>query len=51
MGVPFFDYIGGREQLNDWAIRKGDQGIKAYWRDKNQFSLDGKPTHIMDKNI
>jgi len=51
MAVPFFDYIGEREQLNDWATKKGDQGIREYWNDKNQTSLDGKPTHIMEKNV
>ncbi len=50
MGVPFFEYTGEREQLNDWATRKGDQGIRAYWSEKNQISLDGKPTRIVEKN-
>ena len=50
MGVPFFDYVDEREQLNDWAAKKGDQGIRDYWKDKNQASLDGKPTHIVEKN-
>ncbi|MGB5520507.1 MAG: pyridoxamine 5'-phosphate oxidase family protein [Gammaproteobacteria bacterium] len=50
MAVPFFDYIGEREQLNDWATKKGDQGIREYWGEKNRTSLDGKPTHIMEKN-
>ncbi len=51
MGVPFFEYTGEREQLNNWAVKKGDQGIEQYWNDKNQISLDGKPTHIMEKNV
>lgn len=51
MAVPFFDYIEEREQLNNWAKKKGDEGIKAYWEEKNQRSLDGKPTHILQKNI
>ncbi len=51
MAVPFFDYIDEREQLNDWAAKKGEQGIRDYWSDKNQISLDGKPTHIMEKNV
>jgi len=50
MAVPFFDYVGEREQLNDWAAKKGDQGIKAYWAEKNQLSIDGKPTRIVEKN-
>ncbi len=51
MAVPFFEYIGEREQLNNWAIKKGDQGIREYWNETNQISLDGKPTHIMEKNV
>ena len=50
MSVPAFDYVEEREQLNNWATKKGDAGIKEYWLDKNQVSLDGKPTHIKDKN-
>ena len=49
MSVPFFDYIDERSQLNDWADKKGKEGIKQYWQDKNQFSLDGYPTNILKK--
>jgi hypothetical protein len=41
MAVPFFDYVEDRDQLTNWAINKGDEGIKAYWQEKNQVSLDG----------
>lgn len=50
MAVPFFDYVEEREQLKNWASKKGDAGIKEYWLEKNQISLDGKPTQIKDKN-
>lgn len=50
MGVPLFEYVGQRPQLENWALRKGDTGIKKYWLQKNQLSLDGKPTHIKEKN-
>ena len=50
MAVPFFEYRGEREQLNKWAIRKGQTGLQQYWQEKNQLSLDGIPTHIMEKN-
>lgn len=50
MAVPFFDYAGEREQLTQWAVRKGEEGIREYWKDRNQLSLDGKPTHIVSKN-
>jgi len=50
MSVPFYDYVEEREQLKDWAINKGDENIKKYWKDTNQISLDGKATHILEKN-
>lgn len=49
-GVPFFDYQGERETLNDWADKKGTEGIQQYWRDKNQTSMDGLQSHILKKN-
>ena len=51
MAVPYFDYAGEREQLTEWAAAKGEEGIKAYWKDKNQISLDGIPSHILNKNL
>lgn len=51
MAVPFYDFVEERDQLNKWAIKKGEQGLEEYWEDKNQVSLDGKPTHIVEKNI
>jgi len=50
MSVPFFDYAGEREQLKDWAIKKGEAGIREYWENRNQISLDGKPTNMLEKN-
>jgi len=50
MAVPFYDYVEERNLLTDWAIKKGDDGIKEYWLQNNQLSLDGKPTNIADKN-
>ena len=50
MSVPFFSYVAERNQLNDWATKKGEEGIKDYWRQKNQVSVDGIPTHVLDKN-
>lgn len=51
MAVPVFDYLNDRELLKNWAVKKGDDGIKEYWLEKNQMSIDGSPTHIKDKNI
>jgi hypothetical protein len=47
MGVPLFDYTGDREQLVEWARRKGDAGLKKYQQEKNRTSLDGKPTYVL----
>ena len=30
--------------LNDWAIRKGEDGLAAYRAEKNAASIDGLPT-------
>lgn len=47
MSIPFFEYKGEREELNEWATKKGKEGIAEYWREKNQTSIDGLPTHIL----
>ena len=49
MSVPFYEYLGEREQLNDWAEKKGADGIKEYWQKKNQMSLDSVATNILSK--
>lgn len=48
--VPFFEFAGEREQLKDWALAKGEAGIRDYWEAKNQTSIDGLPTHILEKS-
>ncbi|WP_431685635.1 pyridoxamine 5'-phosphate oxidase family protein [Hahella sp. NBU794] len=51
MAVPFYDYVEDRELLKNWAAKKGDEGIKDYWKQKNELSLDGKETHIVEKGV
>lgn len=46
MSIPYFDYVGEREELTDWAVKKGETGIAEYWSEKNQYSIDGLPTDI-----
>jgi hypothetical protein len=46
-GVPLYDYEGEREMLTAWAEKKGDRGLKEYWSSKNQYSIDGLPTHLL----
>jgi hypothetical protein len=50
MGVPYYQYAGDREQLRNWAEKKGKAGLEQYWAEKNPVSLDGMPTRIMEKN-
>ncbi len=42
-GVPFYNYVGQRDTLTDWAKNKGADGIRAYQATKNAQSLDGLP--------
>ena len=44
--VPLYDFVGERETLNKWAIKKGEEGISDYWKEKNTKSIDGKPTGL-----
>ncbi len=45
--VPLHEYQGERETLSRWAEKKGEQGIRDYWWEKNQTSIDGLPTNIL----
>jgi len=47
-GVPLYDFAGERPLLNRWAEKKGEAGIRDYWRDKNSISLDGKAIPLPD---
>lgn len=44
--VPYYEFVGERKHLNIWAEKKGEEGIKTYWKEKNHVSIDGKPTHF-----
>ncbi len=46
-GVPFFEFKAEREQLEKWAEKKGPEGVRQYWVEKNRMSLDGRPTGII----
>lgn len=53
IGVPYYHFAGEREMLEEWATRKDGSeggGIRKYWEEKNQYSIDGIPSHIMKKN-
>lgn len=51
MAVPHFSYEAEREQLSEWAGKKGEEGLARYWEEKNAFSIDGFPTKIAEKNL
>lgn len=46
--VPFMDYKEERTILKDWADKKGKEGIRDYWKEKNTMSLDGYETGIFE---
>lgn len=46
--VPMYDYVEDRKALTMWADKRGAQGVQAYWKEKNQSSLDGLPTGILE---
>ena len=46
--VPRLQYIEDRNELSNWSEKKGEAGIKEYWKENNQTSIDGKPTKIFD---
>ncbi|MDR3531650.1 MAG: pyridoxamine 5'-phosphate oxidase family protein [Rhodopila sp.] len=45
-GVPLFDYKEDRPTLRRWAEAKGEEGVAAYWRQKNVRSIDGFETGV-----
>ncbi|MGK4476247.1 pyridoxamine 5'-phosphate oxidase family protein [Aeromonas molluscorum] len=50
MSVPLYGYQGDRMDLANWSERQGTQGIEAYWRKKNQRSLDGFDSEIVARS-
>ena len=46
--VPIYDYAGERDTLARWSEKKGPVGLLDYWREKNQVSIDGLPTHLLE---
>jgi len=41
--IPVMDYVGERDTLDDWARRKGPDGLVAYRAERNRESIDGLP--------
>ena len=44
--VPLYEYQGQRQALVNWAVKKGERGIKEYHQQKNLISIDGLPTPL-----
>ena len=40
-GVPLMPFEEHRPTMDQWSTRKGPEGIRAYWREKNAASIDG----------
>jgi hypothetical protein len=41
--VPRMEHVKDRPDLIRWAERKGDEGLRDYWAEKNGSSIDGLP--------
>jgi hypothetical protein len=41
--VPLYEYVGDRQQLVEWADKKGAEGLRSYQAQKNRTSIDGLP--------
>jgi hypothetical protein len=46
-GVPLYEFKQERSNLINWAAQKGETGIEEYWQEKNQYSIDGLPTKLL----
>ncbi|MFA3917548.1 pyridoxamine 5'-phosphate oxidase family protein [Ruegeria hyattellae] len=44
--VPLMDYRADRDTMQKWVDGKSDADIRQYWADRNQTTLDGKPTGV-----
>ncbi len=42
-GVPVMWFEEHRPTMDQWSTRKGPEGIRAYWTEKNSASIDGIP--------
>ena len=48
-GVPLYDFIGERDTLRRWEESKGEEGVQEHWAERNRFSIDGTPTHLLEE--
>jgi len=45
--VPLMNFVGERGSLDTWSEKKGEEGIRDYWKEQNSLSLDGFDTAIL----
>ncbi|MEM7768946.1 MAG: pyridoxamine 5'-phosphate oxidase family protein [Cyanobacteria bacterium P01_A01_bin.37] len=50
-GVPLFEFQGQRDNLIEWADKKGEDGLNRYRREKNRTSIDGLPTGVVIRSV
>lgn len=46
--VPVYELKQERPMLTEWTAKKGEDGIRNYWLEKNQTSIDGLPTRLCE---
>jgi hypothetical protein len=46
--VPFMEFQSDRDTLDTWSETQGSDGITAYWVNRNQQTIDGAPTGIVE---
>jgi len=47
-GVPQFTVPTERQTLIEWTAKKGPHGIQKYWAEKNQKTIDGLDTKLLE---
>jgi len=45
--VPYYSFVAERETLTNFADKRGREGIREYWKERNTLSLNGKKTGIV----
>jgi hypothetical protein len=45
-GVPRYELLEVRQTLVQWCAKKGPEGVRKYWLEKNQRTIDGMETQI-----
>lgn len=46
--VPVYELKEERQVLVEWSLKKGEEGMHDYRREKNQVSIDGLPAYPQD---